>query len=234
MVVLLDAGNTNVKLAYVTDDDEIKRLTLADFYQSIKSVDKLIYGSVNDSSELKEFLTACIDNNITVKKVEVTPSFNNLICGYNVVANLGVDRWLATIGARLTYSENILIIVDAGTAITLDICINQEHKGGWIAPGLMLMQQSIIDKAPGVFTNESINSEIFGTDTPSALFHGSLYALVAMIEKGVELAKKLANEDECSLNIILTGGDAAILNSHLSLNSDVNHDLVFLGLQQFI
>jgi len=234
MVVLLDAGNTNIKLAYVDELGEIVQLTTAEFYQLIDSVDKLVYGSVNDSLELQSILTACNENNVVLHKVSVSPNFKNLVCGYQIVENLGVDRWLALIAARDTYSENILIVVDAGTAITIDVCINDQHKGGWIAPGLSLMQSSIIDKAPGVFSNNSITSETFGTDTPSALFHGSLFALVAMIEKAVQFASKLAPQGKSSLNIILTGGDAQILEKHLSLKCDVNGELVFIGLKQFI
>lgn len=234
MVVLLDAGNTNIKLAYVDELGEIVQLTTAEFYLLIDSVDKLVYGSVNDSLELQRILTACNENNVVLHKVSVSPNFNNLVCGYQIVENLGVDRWLALIAARHTYSENTLIVVDAGTAITVDVCINEQHEGGWIAPGLSLMQKSIIDKAPGVFSNESIKSELFGTDTPSALFHGCLFAIVGMIEKAVEFAKKLPSKEKLSLNIILTGGDAQILEKHLSLKCDVNSELVFIGLKQFI
>lgn len=234
MVVLLDAGNTNIKLAFVNELGEIIRLTITDFYKSIHSVNKLIYGSVNDSLELQSILTACNEHNVIIEKINVTPSFNNLQCGYQIFENLGVDRWLVLIAARHAYSENILVVVDAGTAITIDVCLNNQHKGGWIAPGLSLMQKSIIDKAPGVFSNESIKSEVFGTDTPSALFHGSLFALVAMIEKAVEFAEKLAPDNKSTLNIIVTGGDAHILAKHLPVKCDVNNELVFTGLKQFI
>lgn len=60
--------------------------------------------------------------------------------GYENPEQLGVDRWLALIGAHLM-EKGMLCIVDCGTAITLDVLsANGHHQGGLIMPGVTTMQ----------------------------------------------------------------------------------------------
>jgi type III pantothenate kinase len=81
--------------------------------------------------------------------------------GYEHAEQLGVDRWLALIGAYQLYSaptpigrlksflnENIeksrLCVVDCGTAVTLDVLsADGQHQGGLIMPGVTTMCQSL-------------------------------------------------------------------------------------------
>ena len=56
---------------------------------------------------------------------------------------MGVDRWVAMIGARSEFRGG-LCIVDAGTAVTIDaIDKNGNHLGGQIIPGLALMSNAL-------------------------------------------------------------------------------------------
>lgn len=235
MIVLVDAGNTAVKLAYLNEAKQVITMTLDQFYQCADEVEKVIYGNVSELAEFKDLLNYCNDAKIRLVEAKVTPEHSGIVCGYNEFKNLGVDRWLAILGARKTYAQETLIVVDAGTAVTIDVCHNNLHIGGWIAPGLNLMQNSIIDKAPGVFSSREIKPEQFGTDTPSALFHGCLYAILGMIQNAVELTvmDEQHSFDSHSVKLILTGGDANILHSHLSIDSTVNSELVFDGLKLF-
>ena len=82
--------------------------------------------------------------NIIPSFARVTRKAAGVTCGYTNVDDLGVDRWLAMIGATKKYGGNLLV-VDAGTAITLDI-INGElmHLGGFILPGLRVSSKSLV------------------------------------------------------------------------------------------
>lgn len=63
--------------------------------------------------------------------------------GYENPEQLGVDRWLALIGAHLI-EKNMLCVVDCGTAITLDVLsANGHHQGGLIMPGVTTMQNAL-------------------------------------------------------------------------------------------
>lgn len=234
MIVLIDAGNTNVKLALVNINDEIERITVDEFKTLSSSITKVIYGSVKKSPVLETILIHCHSNNIHCQEISVSKTFKQIECGYDAFENLGIDRWLALIAARNLYPESDLIVVDAGTAITIDVCKGMKHLGGWIAPGLKLMQDSIIKKAPGVFTDSSIIDETFGTNTPSALLHGCIYSLVGMIKQAELLMEKAGETNTVPAKVILTGGDASFISQYLLANTQINEDLVFFGLKQFI
>ena len=63
--------------------------------------------------------------------------------GYEDIAQLGVDRWAAIVGAY-THFGSAVCIVDAGTAVTVDLVRDGgRHLGGLIVPGLQLMRSSL-------------------------------------------------------------------------------------------
>ena len=66
-----------------------------------------------------------------------------VINGYAEPSRLGVDRWLALLAARQLCPGN-LVVVDAGTAITLDLLSGDgRHLGGYILPGVERQAQSL-------------------------------------------------------------------------------------------
>jgi hypothetical protein len=63
---------------------------------------------------------------------------------YSDPARLGVDRFLALIGAHALHAGPKLI-VDAGTAVTYDLLLaDGSHLGGLILPGIALMRDSVL------------------------------------------------------------------------------------------
>lgn len=73
----------------------------------------------------------------------VVDGCNGIRCGYGEPDRLGVDRWLAIQAAMATYPDSRLLVVDAGSAITLEVCEPGRHLGGFIGPGLQLMRNAL-------------------------------------------------------------------------------------------
>jgi type III pantothenate kinase len=142
---------------------------------------------------------------------------------------MGVDRWLAMLGARQFYLQQPLIVVDAGTALTIDIVGSDgRHQGGWILPGLRLQQQAVTSHTAKVFNRDEQRPELsFGQDTASCLQNGALAAVIAAIRYGVSMMP--------SAKLVLTGGDGPALVRYLEdLHVDFQPLLVFHGLSQYI
>ncbi len=59
---------------------------------------------------------------------------------------IGADRVSNVIGAVHEYSEDVLVL-DFGTAITIDVVKNSEFLGGTISPGIMTMLYSLFNNA---------------------------------------------------------------------------------------
>ena len=71
---------------------------------------------------------------------------------YKQPRQMGVDRWVAMIGAKAEFRGG-LCIVDAGTAVTIDaIDKNGNHLGGQIIPGLALMGNALRSEASDIST----------------------------------------------------------------------------------
>ncbi|WP_231916635.1 type III pantothenate kinase [Rheinheimera sp. SA_1] len=142
---------------------------------------------------------------------------------------LGVDRWLAMLGAVKLWPAQSLLVVDAGTALTLDwVDECGQHLGGWIIPGFRLQQQAVIGQTAKVFNNSMQHAQVaLGTDTSSCLQNGCLSAAVAVIMQGFLL--------QTTTKVVLTGGDANLLMPHLTeLNPEVEPLLIFRGLSLYI
>ena len=59
---------------------------------------------------------------------------------------LGCDRWLAMLGARALYPDQAVMVVDSGTALTLDVVGGDGvFQGGLICPGLNTMVRSMTE-----------------------------------------------------------------------------------------
>lgn len=142
---------------------------------------------------------------------------------------LGVDRWLAMLAAIKLWPAQSLLVVDAGTALTLDwVDASGQHLGGWIIPGFRLQQQAVIGQTAKVFNNSMQHAQLaLGTDTSSCLQNGCLSAAVAVILHGFSLQN--------ATKVVLTGGDANLLLPHLSeLKPEVEPLLIFRGLSLYI
>lgn len=139
--------------------------------------------------------------------------------------SLGVDRWLALLA--VAGSGQDVCVVDAGTAVTLDVLrADGQHLGGYILPGIAMMADSLVHGTGRVrFAIRAAGDSLgLGRDTAEAVTHGALAALVALIER-------VGGED--GRRLVLTGGDAARLSAHLSCPHVVEVDLLLQGLQRY-
>ena len=169
---------------------------------------------------------------LEVDYVEVDPDYSDIAVAYPDPKKFGVDRWLALIAARGLSSDDVAV-VDAGTAVTVDILSAQgQHQGGIIMPGLSLMQQSLQQKTSAI--QQEFNSQanasyaLLGRDTASGIACGSLYAVAGAIE---HLLARLESQTGGRVSVIISGGDAAAVQAELRIESQHVPDLVLQGIQ---
>lgn len=133
-----------------------------------------------------------------------------VINGYREPARLGVDRWLALLAAR-SLSRAPQLVVDAGTAITLDLLDEfGQHKGGWIAPGLGLLRDSLIQGTAAVRPVSNGDHAGFGRDTAAAVQGGCVAMLVGVVAEAVVQACQLRGS-RLPLRVVVSGGDGRLL-----------------------
>ncbi|MDE0422097.1 MAG: type III pantothenate kinase [Gammaproteobacteria bacterium] len=149
-------------------------------------------------------------------------------CGYKDPARLGVDRWLAAVAAWQACSGPV-IVVSVGTAATVDfVDANGGHEGGFIAPGLRLLRNSLARETAEVRPNGSLDpSTAPGGDTRSAVSGGTLLMLAAFVDAAV---RGFADRHGYDAQVFLTGGDADLLSGRLTVPVRREPHLVLDGL----
>jgi type III pantothenate kinase len=139
----------------------------------------------------------------------------------------GVDRIL-NIAAAYEQMQKACVVVDAGTAITVDCCNDAgEFLGGAIGPGAAMQLDALHErtaKLPRVPLE--IPDGAFGTNTSDAIQQGVFYGLRGMVK---ELVENYATQLGQWPDLIATGGDAAKLFGGWELVHAVSPDLTLYG-----
>lgn len=146
---------------------------------------------------------------------------------YAEPGQLGTDRWAALIGAWNLY-ESPAIVVNAGTTMTVDILDEQGiFVGGCIVAGYELMRQSLAGNTAQLTLEEGRYS-YFPDNTADAIASGAINALAGAVERMATHARQAATREPV---IVLSGGDAARIESLLSGRVEVVDNLVLEGLR---
>ena len=143
-----------------------------------------------------------------------------------LIERMGVDRWLAILGANRRLPGRFAV-VDAGSALTIDIVADSgHHEGGYIIPGLELMERALLLDTDRVRFEEEAGYELRpGRSTAEAVRHG-----IAVAQAGaVGLALKLAGV--APKQRLFCGGGAPSLMNLLATTEHYAPDLIFEGLE---
>jgi len=192
--IFIDIGSSKTKWKC---NEIYSELNTVDFdFDILPSVDKVWISNV--SKRLFEF------DEPNFNFIKSQQSYKSLVNSYKEPGFLGSDRWLAMIAAYEYSQENDFIVIDIGTAVTLDV-VNRSgvHQGGLIFPGLYKIRQTF-DLFP-VTTHRIVNS--IGQSTKDAWSIGTMALLVNSINFKIEELKKefLNFSYEYHKNIVLDG-----------------------------
>ncbi len=143
-------------------------------------------------------------------------------------ADTGMDR-VVNVAAAYEQMQKACVVVDAGTAITIDCCNdNGDFLGGAIAPGVQMMLSAMHEKTaklPAV--PFKVPEHAFGKSTQEAMLQGVYHGIRGMVK---ELVENYATELGHWPEIIATGGDAEKLFENWELIHAISPDLTFYGI----
>jgi type III pantothenate kinase len=143
---------------------------------------------------------------------------------------VGADRVLNAIAAHALF-EGDLIVVDFGTATTFDVVdYSGAYKGGIIAPGINLSLDALVAaaaKLPRVAIEAPASASVIGRTTEEQMHIGIYWGYVAMMEG---LVARLKAEIGRPVQVVATGGLAALFDAHTDIFDRVEGDLTIQGL----
>ena len=238
-ILEIDAGNTRLKWRLLKSgkvaesgflaNSESWSAALPELLDRLGALDVARASSVSGNNRLdllKSLIWQC--SGIELQVARTRESHGAVRVAYKEAARLGVDRWLTLLAAHELGDDCEKVIVDCGTAMTVDVLDSLGlHKGGYIVPGLRLMKGSLVVNTADLGVVElPAQATDLGTVTEDCINHGVLAMAVALVNS-------VKNNNEGS-RVFLTGGDAPRLLPHIDGNIEgrVIHmpDLVLDGL----
>lgn len=146
---------------------------------------------------------------------------------YGTPETIGVDRLLAALAAyRRTGRE--CVVVDAGTAVTVD-AVNHEgvFLGGYIFPGLSLLSGVLAGRTDLPPAEPALSCAGIGHSTITCLSHAATTGYSGAV---AELVRRAREEAGLAADVILTGGEGALLDACLPFETILVPDLTLEGL----
>lgn len=140
----------------------------------------------------------------------------------------GIDRIL-NIAAAYEQMGKACVVVDAGTAITVDVCNDKgEFLGGAIAPGMGMILDALHERTARLpRVDFAVPQHPFGQTTDQSILHGAFHGIRGMVK---ELVENYATELGDWPEVIATGGDALRLFENWEMIHAVSGDLTLYGI----
>ena len=218
MNLVIDIGNSSTKLAVFAGD----RMT--DFIQ----VERMGTKELENILSVHPGITHCILSSVRKKDLEMV-SLLEKSCGffllldhktslpirnlYRSKSTLGYDRIAAAVGACTRFPGSDLLVIDAGTAITIDmVTADRAYHGGNISPGTSMRFRALHEFTDNLPLVTNYNTPpLMGSDTEGAIASGVLNGIIFELDGYISEQKKRYPD----LKAVMTGGDAKIFDKML-------------------
>ena len=236
MNLLVDIGNTRMKWALADADgrvfgEEVGTLTDAHLASLIVRYDvqRAICSSTRGEVAQTEALLAHHVPQV-VSFTADTPVPVGI--DYATPETLGRDRVAAAVGASVLYPNRDVLIVDFGTALTIDyLSADGVFHGGSISLGVTNRFRALHEYTASLPLVEPTEEEqLFGNSTKTAIAQGVMNSVQFELEGYIaRMAEKKA--DFC---IIFTGGEAKYFVKRIKNTIFAEPNLVFCGLNRIL
>lgn len=234
--IFLDIGNTSVKGAR-----RKAGVWSAIKTDNVRNASELI-SWIGDNSDMIDGVVICsVRADVTKAVLHALGDLPSLVLDtkliqrenldYNTIDSLGMDRYLACLGAH-KHSSKHKVVIDAGTACTIDLMTDDGvYRGGVITPGYGAFSDILHDKAPILpHVEPKIPKDWPGKTTIDALKWG----IPGFYEAGiVSVLRKYENEIGL-FDLFITGGDGPLLHKMTQEQGMYRPFLVFEGMAEFI
>ena len=247
MLLVIDAGNTNITLGVFRGEDLIAQwrivtdhakhsdeyvADLQDLFQSeclhLNKIDAVVIASV--VPPLDQTLEL-----MSQRGFQLTPLFVNhtvdtgLKILYDSPADVGADRIVDAVAAVTKYGAPC-IVVDFGTATTFNAVNSaREYLGGVIAPGIMISAEALFLRAaklPRVEIKQP--DKVIGSSTVGAMQSGIYHGYAGLVDGVLE---KMIAEMNTKPRVIATGGLAPLIAEASRFIEKVDGTLTLDGLR---
>lgn len=236
MNLVVDIGNTLLKLAVFDGGrlvaqqcvGELREETFAGLLGGARAARAVVASTRGEAPAIVEAVRRHTDYLLEFTPATPVPIGN----AYLTPATLGRDRLAAAVGAATLYPGRNALIVDFGTAVTLDfVSADGVFRGGCISPGMAMRFRALHEYTAALPLCDATDSaELLGRTTDEAVRLGVMNSLAFEIE-GYIARMQGEIEDLC---VIFTGGDTNFFAKRIKNTIFANCNLVFCGLNRIL
>lgn len=236
MNLIIDIGNNSAKFFLFQGEQiilhtrkENSSFDVINEWNRLYDIEKVIVSSVITDSE-------SLLNEISRLQCPVIRFDNStplpLEVNYRTPHTLGSDRVAAAVGAWSEAPDRNILVIDAGSAITIDfVSKDGKYNGGNIAPGIKMRLRALheyTDRLPMV--EKEGDTPTIGYDTETAIRSGVINGICHEIEGYINEFK----QKYCDVLVFLTGGDEKPLKNRIKSCIFADKYLVAKGLNRIL
>lgn len=237
MNLIIDVGNTLVKVAVFQKDEMLKKEVIEKedlekkieyFFEHYPKISAVITSNV---SKTTFSWPSNLSKNITFLDLDVHTllPFENL---YVTPETLGNDRKALAAAAVKKYPGQNVLIIDAGTCVTYDFKnAKDQYLGGGISPGLKMRFKALNSFTANLpLLTPQPDLKLIGDSTLTSINSGVVLGFLKEIDGIIE---EYASQYDEMLTII-TGGDAQFLSINLKNSIFANSNFLLEGLNYIL
>ena len=249
MKLLLDMGNSRLKSAVLEDTGDLSQFvsteyigqkpieTLQEHLDKYPGISNVVLVSVLGKVFHELALNLFEEQKIPLIWAASERKAHGVVNNYERPTQLGSDRFIALVAARKAFPKQNCIVIDCGTAVTVDaLSSDGEFHGGVIIPGLKLWSDSLIKRAGQLNEHQIDETELFAKDTAQAIGSGSIFGLTSAVEGiSTRMSKKLEEQGKTggASKLVICGGDAELVSNYSQLEFELIPNLVLIGLAEY-
>ena len=237
--LIIDTGNTFHKIAVIDTDNnileervvaELTEDVVAEIFDSFAPTKAIISSTRGDVQKSKQLLEKRVEYVLCLDRSTPLP----IEVDYDR-STLGTDRIAAAVGAVELYGANReIVVVDAGTAITIDFVDCGCFKGGNISPGVDMRLEALHEKTA---TLPLCSPKALDGEAPR-MGHSTAEAIVFGVMEGVFYEVKGYIDTFCekkeNILTIFIGGDAEYFVNRIKNAIFAGRKVVFCGLNRIL
>ncbi len=251
MNLIVDIGNSRVKIAVMNQSaasqsamsqgaasqglilwsesyDDIAQVDIASLVERFKIKRSIICSTRGDMSGVADQLRGLIGESLLFDHTTPIPIANS----YSTPETLGRDRLAAAVGARVISSADNQLIIDMGTAITIDLVTRSGgFEGGVISPGVGMRLRALHEFTASLplchATEESLD---VARCTKEAIEQGVMRGVEYEVRGHIERMRAKWGE----IDIIFAGGDAKYFDKQIKNTIFAPSELIFVGLNRIL
>ena len=248
MILVMDVGNTNIKIGLFRGNDLVETwrvatdgkrtadeygMTLLNIFSTVnvgfEDIEGVIISSVAPS--LNYTLEHMCKFYMKKRPIMVGPGVKTgLNIKYTSPQEVGADRIVNAVGAYGLYGGPV-IVIDFGTATTFGVVSGKgEFLGGAIAPGIKSSLESLVGTTAKLPRIELVKPEKFiNKNTISNMQAGLVYGFEGLVAYMVKNIKAELNEENCI--VVATGGLSELVSAEVTGINHVDRALTIKGLK---